>query len=107
LIKSFYDKIFVLQKPTETYGDFGQLTKSFATLTAFVGYLENQTGNRNFYGNSYETYAELILFCDILTDIDTSYRILYDNKYYRIVNIFNIRNHHMELDLVMIEGDSK
>lgn len=107
MIKDYYDKTFLLQKPTETHGNFGQQVKTFSTILTFKGYLEVQNGNRNFYGSSYETYIEAILFCDIITDIDTNYRISYNNKYYRIVNVQNIKNHHMEIDLVMIGSDSK
>lgn len=107
MINNYYDKSFILQKPTESYGDFGQNKKTFSNILTFNGYLENQSGNRNLYGSSYEDYVEFTLFCDVITDIKTSYRILYDNKYYRIANIYNVKNHHMELDLIMIEGDSK
>lgn len=107
MIKDYYIDTFVLQKPIETNGDFGQIIKTFTDLTTFVGCLEVQNGNRIMYGNAYDTYIEAILFCDILTDIETNYRIKFNDKYYRIANIKNIKNHHMEIDLVMIEGDSK
>lgn len=107
MIENYYMDTFILQKPMETNGDFGQIKKTFSDLITFKGYLEVEGGNRNFYGNSYETYIESILFCNILLDIETNYRISFNNKYYRIANIKNIKNHHMEIDLTMIEGDSK
>jgi len=100
-----YRHQIIIQKPTESGNDYGEVTEAWSTLDTIWASMENAGAGENFEAGSQVQVNDFIFEAYYLSTVTTKNRIKYGDRYFDIEGVENLGNRGRKMRIRATETD--